>query len=974
MLSRVQGVFLASPALPEHHQRGVIFVAQKQSEKHEGRKQFHVKRIYINGIPKRIVAGPDSTLLTVIREQQGMTGTKRGCNSGQCGVCNVILNDKVARACIVRWKNVPEESDLFTIEGMGTVETPHALQLSFAVNGAIQCGFCTPGFIMVAKKLLDDNPNPTREEVREAFQKNFMTCRCTGYIQITDAVMEAAEVLRGEKTMESLAARMKPGDKVWNSKYPRPSAIFKATGTFDYGDDDYLKMPKGTLFAVPVCPPVRHAVVKKIDTSAAEKMDGVYKIVTANDILANKGTNRIRGQVGSPTTTTDGWERRMIVPEGDKIRQWGECVAIVCADTEEQARAAAAAVSVELEQLKEMVDIHMAMAPDAIPVYDEIPGIDGIRNAFNKRILSKGEDPTELINKAPYKVEDTFYSSRQPHLTLETDCGYGYYDEEGRLCLQTKSICVYRHQLMIARGIGVPPSGIRVIQNNMGATFGYKVGPTNEYLLAACVMACKDRPVYMRLDMKEHITRTPKRSPFLMKIRIGADKDGKLVGGEHNWFVDHGPYSESSQDLMNKGIQFFLAPYRVNNLKGTGYTVWTNHRWSAAFRAYGGPQTYWGGETAIDMLAYEVGMDPFEFRVHNVMQPGDLSPSGQKFEVYPFQKMIEEARPVYEKMKAEAERKNSEGGKLKYGVGVSFGIYNSNDDGADEASSGIELTKDGVTIYNTWEDHGQGADMGCVGTAHEALRPLGISPEKIKLTCSDTAKAPNSGAAAASRCQNMVGNAIIMSCNMLLDAMKKEDGSYRSYDEMVSDGKELYYEAKYKTQVVDNDGNVIECTGNDPETGRGYPFMAHMFAINLAEVSVNTETYKAHVEKFTLVGDVGVINNYLVVDGQQFGGIAQGIGLALTEDFLDETKYNNLITCGLPFPKDVPDDLSLIHVETPRPFGPFGASGTGEMPLASPHAAICNAIFAACGARVKELPATPDKIKAALKKYAFVSV
>ena len=187
-------------------------------------KQFHVKRIHLNGVPKRIVADPGVTFLTVIRDQQKLTGTKRGCNCGQCGVCNVILNGKVVRACIMRWKNVPEESQITTIEGVGTPENLHALQWAMIVCGAIQCGFCTPGFIMCGKALLDENKNPTREEVREWFGKHWMACRCTGYKQIVDAVMKAAAILRGEEKIEDLAKMYKPGDKIWNSSYPRPSA------------------------------------------------------------------------------------------------------------------------------------------------------------------------------------------------------------------------------------------------------------------------------------------------------------------------------------------------------------------------------------------------------------------------------------------------------------------------------------------------------------------------------------------------------------------------------------------------------------------------------------------------------------------------------------------------------------------------------------------------------------------------------
>ena len=217
-------------------------------------KQFHVKCITINGIPQRVVADPEEKLVKVIRNQLHLTGTKLGCGQGQCGACNVILDGKVTRSCIVPWKAVPENADILTIEGIGTPDRLHAIQWAFIANGAIQCGFCTPGFIVAAKGLLDTTLNPTREEIRDWFQKHWTACRCTGYKQITDAVMDAAAVLRGEKPMTDFAKALKPGDCVWGTRYPRPSAIFKATGTFDYGDDSGLKLPEGSLHAVCVCP------------------------------------------------------------------------------------------------------------------------------------------------------------------------------------------------------------------------------------------------------------------------------------------------------------------------------------------------------------------------------------------------------------------------------------------------------------------------------------------------------------------------------------------------------------------------------------------------------------------------------------------------------------------------------------------------------------------------------------------------
>ncbi|MEG1798933.1 MAG: molybdopterin cofactor-binding domain-containing protein, partial [Synergistaceae bacterium] len=491
---------------------------------------YHVKNMTINGVPRRVIAKPETTLLTVIRDQLKLTGTKRGCDCGQCGVCNVILNGKVVRGCITRWKNVPEFSEIVTVEGIGTPDSLHAIQWAFIVTGAIQCGFCTPGFVVCTKALLDSNPNPTREEARDWFAKNWLACRCTGYVQIVDAVMKAAAIMRGEEHIEDLAKMYKPGDSVWNSKYPRPNAVYKATGTWDFGDDDRVKLPEEFLFAYPYSlDGVRHAKVNKIDTSEAEKCEGIFKVVTYKDAKANKGTNRIRGQVGCASALTDGWDRRIMVEEGDKIRQWGEVIAIVCADTEEHARAASQKIKVDYEALPELLDIYQAKAADAVKVYDEFEGYDGMPNAWNKRSFIKGKDPKEDIEKAPYSVDVELLSSRQPHMVLEADCGYAYYDENGLLTIASKSCCVYRHQMMIARGVGVAPSKIRVIQNNMGASFGYKVAPTNEPYLALALIACQ-RPVYMRVNMKEHNVRTPKRSPFLMHIKAAADKNGKLVG------------------------------------------------------------------------------------------------------------------------------------------------------------------------------------------------------------------------------------------------------------------------------------------------------------------------------------------------------------------------------------------------------------------------------------------------------------
>ncbi|MGB5985884.1 MAG: molybdopterin cofactor-binding domain-containing protein, partial [Desulfobacterales bacterium] len=448
-----------------------------------------------------------------------------------------------------------------------------------------------------------------------------------------------------------------------------------------------------------------------------------------------------------------------------------------------------------------------------------------------------------------------------------------------------------------------------------------------------------------------------KRSPFWMKLKFGADADGKIQAMESDWSVDHGPYSEFGDLLTLRGAQFIGAGYGIPNIRGTGRTVCTNHAWGSAFRAYGSPQSFLASESLVDELAQKMGMDPLELRARNVYRRGDTTPTGQAPEVYSFPEMIEKLRPLYKTAKEKAQAESTP--DIKKGVGISLGIYGCGLDGADASEVRVELNPDNtVTLYNSWEDHGQGADMGSLGTAHKALRPLGLKPEQIKLVMNDTAITPNSGPSGGSRQQVVTGNAIKNGCEMLLSAMKKPDGTYRTYDQMKAENMALSYSGNWTASM---------CTNCDLETSQGSPFSVYMYGMFMAEVAVETQSGKTAVEGFTVMADVGKINNRLVVDGQIYGGVAQGIGLALSEDFEDLKKHTSLKACGIPYPKDIPDKFDIHYVESPRPDGPFGAAGVGELPLTSSHVAVINAIADATGVRIRHLPARPEKVLAGLK-------
>lgn len=897
----------------------------------------------VNGVDRSLVVDPKKSLADVLRDQLLLTGCKVCCDEGHCGTCSVIIDGKAKRACLIPMEKVEEGAKITTIEGIGKPGDLHPIQVAWMAHGGAQCGVCTPGFIVSAKVLLDKNQSPTRDEVRKWFDTNRNACRCTGYKQLVDAVMDAASVVRGEKKKEDLLFEPGENGSILGSKYHRPSAVAKVTGTWDFGADVALHMPPDTLRLALVQAEVSHANIQSIDTAEAETMPGVAKVITWKDV---KGKNAITGLITFPTNKGDGWDRPILCKE--KVFQFGDAIAIVAADTEAHARAAVAKVKVDLEVLPAYMSGWAAMAPDAIEIHPGVP------NIYYEQGVVKGEETAPLMEKAAFTEEIETYCSRQPHLHLEPDCGCAYLEDNGRLTIQSKSIGLQLHAAMIGPGIGVEPDKLRLIQNGAGGTFGYKFSPTMEALLGVACLAT-ERPVSLVYTQSQNITYTGKRSPGNVKCKMGADKNGKIVAMETDWWIDHGPYSEFGDLLTVRQAQFTGAGYDIANIRGKGKTVCTNHAWGSAFRAYGSPQAFLASEMLVDQLAEKMGIDPFDFRYRNLYRPGATTPSGQTPDVYCLEGLFDLLRPKYEEAKKRCKAFNVPG-KAR-GVGLAIGVYGCGLDGPDSSATAVELTPTGVTLLNCWQDHGQGADLAALTIAHETLRPLGLKPEQIKLKMNDSLL-PNSGPSGGSRSNVFTGNSTKVGCEMLLNAMRKPDGTYRTYNDMIAENIPLHYDGTWVAS---------DCTACDPVTGQGKPFPVYMYEVFMPEVEVNLETGKVKVVKFTTAVDVGTIINRATVEGQIYGGLAQGIGLALTEDFEDLKVHTSLKNCGLPYISDVPDDIEILFQQTPRDLGPFGAAGVGEAPLTAPHPAILNAIYNACGVRITRVPALAKVVKAALK-------
>jgi aldehyde oxidoreductase len=911
----------------------------------------------INGAQRMLMCNPEKDTLADVVRRMGLTGTKVGCNEGVCGSCTVILNGKLTRACTRKMKNIEEYSSVITIEGIGTPTNLHPIQVAWMNSGAVQCGFCSPGFIVSAYALLLENAKPTREEVRDWFQKHRNVCRCTGYVQIVDAVMMAAEVLRGEKTIADITFKNPADGEFYGKKIVRPTALAKVCGLADYGDDQELKMPAETLKVAMVQPRIaHHAKILKIDMSEAEKMPGVYKIVTAKDILAAGGTNIMAEGHFHERTTLTVPTRHVLCDE--KINRYGDVVALVCADTKEHAREAAAKVKVEIEKLPEYLSYLDAAMPDAVRIYPETPNIFSMQPVLKGVGLEDAAKVSEMIDDAEFSAEGSFYSTREPHLSIEGDAVQAYFDEDGFLAIQCKSQGVYSSVGRIGSSAGVPKDKIRIIMNPTGASFGWSTN-AGDLCLAAAAAAVTGKPVALSMTYEEHQHFSGKRRPCHSNGRAACDRDGKLTAVEFDFGMDQGSYTFGGDDIITKQVRFAFFPYYVPNVAGLSRIAITNHNFGTAYRSYGSPQAYTLSEALMDMLAEKAGIDPFEFRWRNIAREGQTNTNSRPYRKYPMEKMMELMKPHYEKAVKEAREKDAP--EIRRGVGLAWGGFNVSEGPTDHATVRLQLNPDGtITKYDTWQDLGQGGDVGSIMVTLEALKPLKITPEQIKLVQSDTKICPDSGMSAGSRSHYMNGNATIDAANKLMDAMRKPDGTFRTYDEMVKEGIPTLHEGKYGTVVSEGLSRL------DPNTGIGDPTPAFTYALNMAEVAVDTRTGKVTCTRFVCVSDVGRVGNIDAVNGQACGGISHSIGFALSENYDDVKKHRNIALSGVPYIKDIPDEIILLYNESDDKDGPFGSSGASEAFQSSGHVAVLNAIYRACGVRIYEMPATQEKVKEGL--------
>ncbi len=877
----------------------------------------------VNGHPHEVLASQDDVLLDFLRDGLDLTGVKQSCDrKGQCGACTVIVDGKAVLSCLTKLSKL-DGAQVITVEGLGTPDNPHLIQHAFVLAGAIQCGFCTPGLIMATKALLDANPDPDEAAIKKALRRNL--CRCTGYVKIIEAVQLAAKFLRGEQSPEELY----PADDapMMGTSHPRPTALAKACGTARFTAD--FKIP-GALELAVVRSELPHALIKSIDTSEAEAMPGVEGVLLGSDI---QGTNRLKYMVvDRPVLCTD------------RVRYIGDAILAVAARSKAEAEAAAKAVKIELEPLPVLASPEQALAEDAHQMHEEHER----PNLCFKQPQIKGDADAALADSAAV-IEARFNTQLNHQAPLEPEATVAYWDDEDEqephLVVVGRSINIHHHLHMLQEALGWESMSYE--EAFVGGQFGLKIDVVSEGICAAAAIHFK-KPVRYIPSLHESMLMTPKRHPFRMDVKLAADAEGRLTAYFNDMLVDNGAYHSMGNVVVARALMMLSGSYNIPNVKVDSRLVYTNNPWGAAARGAGPPQANFALETAMEMLADELGVDPFEFRLQNFLQPGETKSTGRVVSQWPIPELMEAIRPHYERAKKEAAEASN--GKVKRGVGLATGSFGIGGPG-DQAFAACELDPDGgVSVYAAAADPGEGNDSMLSQLAAEVL---GLPLSKVRIYTRSTDLTAASGPAAGSRITYMIGGALVDALEQLKAAMA-ETGA-KTAGELEAAGKPVRYQGTKK---------LTDAGPLDPETGQGPSMESQVHAVQLVELEVDTESGEVRIVKMTTSVDAGPVIHPQNLTGQLEGGADMGVGLALREQYIaGETKdwrSFKFPTMATSFPQEV------IIRETPRINGTLGCTGVGEMCLVPTAPAVIIGIKDAIGVYITDLPATPDKVLAAL--------
>ncbi|NOX46209.1 MAG: molybdopterin-dependent oxidoreductase [Chlorobi bacterium] len=913
----------------------------------------------VNGRPYKIHVEERISLAKLLREELHLTGTKIGCEQGTCGACTVLLDDKPVLSCIMPAIKCHNKS-ITTIEGLSNKNKLDIIQEKFVEKGAIQCGFCTPGMVLTSYALLKENPNPTKEEIQEALSGNL--CRCTGYKKIIEAVSSCTEspvnkIITNKSKYQTVG---KPA--------PYIEAVKKVNGTADYADDIYIKNALHCRFLRAT---FAHATIESIDTSEAESITGVQKIITGRDITNKFGVLPISED-----------ETAMAV---EKTRYIGEAVAAVAADTAEIAKEAIKKIKVKYKPLKEYFD-----PEDSINDIGENEKIHA-HCKFNNNIHKKSElrfgDQKQGYDDSFYKCENDFEFNGVNHGFTEPHAAAAYWDENGLTVVSATQVPHYLHRAL-AKVLELPLNRIRVIKPYLGSGFGGKSDPFPHEITIAYLAKELGTPIRTVLSREEVFLTNHGRHPTKIKMKVGMGKDLKLKVIDADIIIDGGAYGSFGVVTSYYNGVLLQGPYKVDNFGFRTRRVYTNKPQCGAMRGHGAVNPRYAMETAIDILAHQAKKDPCEIRLLNYLSSNTLTVGQYRIT----------SNGSADALKAVMGKSNWENkfGKLPYGhgIGVASGFFISGSalpihwNEYPQSVVHLKVDFDGrVVVSSGASDMGQGSDTMLAIIVAEVL---GLTTENIYVHVADTLLTPVDLGSYSSRVTFMAGNAAKHAAENLRKLIagsitKKFDVSPTELnfenEKVFSNDKSVdlsWFEAielatrKIGSLTVSGHYNSPKLGGTFKGAGAGLS-PSYSFGSVIVEVKVNTQSGFVEIVDIWGAHDCGMAINPLAVEGQLEGSWHMGLGQAMSE----EMKYHkglllnsNFLDYKIPTSLDTPD-IDTTIIESNDPEGPFGAKETGEGALHPVIPAIGNAIFDAIGKRIKSLPITPDKVMKALSENQY---